>query len=112
MGSLYNVKPLYKAGNISQRAGARIVYHMLYLFYSSIYKGSTKMISNNSFNKNVGGIMLGLFALFGMLASFFLIYVFVSNAISFNEYYRLFAICIPFGLFLGAYSLWTDIKNE
>jgi hypothetical protein len=89
-----------------------IGYHMLYYFYAGIYKGSTQMRNNNSFNKNIGGIMLGIFAMFGMLASVFLIYVFISNAISFNEYYRLFAICIPFGLFLGSFSLWTDIKNE
>lgn len=92
--------------------GINLAYHMLYLFYSSIYISSTKMRDNNSFNKNVGGIMLGLFAMFGMFGSFILIYVFISNAISSNEYYRLFTICIPFGLFLGAYSLWNDIKKK
>ncbi|MBU2930262.1 hypothetical protein [Winogradskyella psychrotolerans] len=92
--------------------GINMAYHMLYLFYSSIYINSTKMRSNNSFNKNVGGIMLGLFAMFGMFGSLFLIYIFIYSAISSNEYYRLFTMCIPFGLFLGAYSLWNDLKKE
>ena len=92
--------------------GINMAYHMLYLFYSSIYLNSTKMRRNNSFNKNVGGIMLGLFAMFGMFGSLFLIYIFINSAISTNEYYRLFTMCIPFGLFLGAYSLWNDLKKE
>ncbi len=92
--------------------GINVAYHMLYLFYSNIYISSTKMRNNNSFNKSVGGIMLGLFAMFGMFGSFVLIYAFISNAIYSDEYYRLFTICIPFGLFLGAYSLWKDLKKE
>ncbi len=87
-------------------------YHMLYIFYAGIYNGTTRFRKKNNFNRNTGGMMLRIFAMFGMLASFFLIYVFISNAISLNEYYRLFTICIPFGLFLGSYSLWTDLKEE
>jgi len=87
-----------------------IGYHMLYLFFSSISKDSTRM--NNKFNKNVGGIMLKLFSIFGILSSFIIIYVFISKAISLNEYLGLFAICIPFGLFLGSFSLWIDLSNE
>jgi hypothetical protein len=87
-------------------------YHMMYYFFSGIYRGSTRMRNHNEFNKNIGGIMLRIFALFGMFASILLLYVFASNAIAFDEYLNLYMICIPFGFFLGAYSLWTDIKSE
>ena len=87
-------------------------YHMMYFFFAGIYKGSTRMRNHNEFNKNIGGIMLRIFAIFGMLASIFLLYVFVSNVISFHDYLNLYMICIPFGFFLGAYSLWIDIKKE
>ncbi|CAZ97420.1 hypothetical protein [Zobellia galactanivorans] len=85
-------------------------YHMFYIFFSSISKDSSRM--NNNFNKNVGGIMLKLFSIFGILGSFIIIYVFISKAISLNEYLGLFAICIPFGLLLGSYSLWIGLSNE
>ena len=87
-----------------------IGYHMLYLFFSRISQDSTR--TNNNFNKNVGGIMLKLFSIFGIISSLLIIYVFFSKAISLNEYYSLFAICIPFGLFLGSYSLWINLNNE
>ncbi|EDP70744.1 hypothetical protein FBALC1_08293 [Flavobacteriales bacterium ALC-1] len=87
-------------------------YHMVYYFFAGIYKGTKLTRSHNDFNKSIGGIMIGLFAIFGFLASIFLIYIFVHDAITMNEYYRLFAICIPFGILLGAYSLWIDIRNE
>ncbi|WP_281979452.1 hypothetical protein [Tenacibaculum mesophilum] len=85
-------------------------YHMLYLFFSSLSKDSTRM--NNNFNKIVGTGMLKLFSIFGIVCSFTIIYIFISTAISEKEYIGLFGICIAFGLFLGAYSLWTDLNNE
>ena len=85
-------------------------YHMLYMFFSSLSKKPTRM--NNNFNKIVGTGMLKLFSIFGIISSLIIMYVFISNAISLKEYYGLFAVCIPFGLFLGAYSLWTDLKEE
>ncbi|AXO79228.1 hypothetical protein DZC78_02145 [Olleya aquimaris] len=85
-------------------------YHMLYWFFSSIPKDSTRM--NNNFNKIVGTGMIKLFAIFGIVCSFTIIYFFISKAISEKEYIGLFGICIPFGLFFGAYSLWGDLKNE
>jgi len=87
-------------------------YHMLYYFFSGIYKRTKRMRSHNDFNKSIGGIIIGMFAIFGILASVFLAYIFVSEAITYNEYFRLFAICIPFGILLGAYSLWIDVRNE
>ena len=87
-------------------------YHMLYYFFSGIYRGTEKMRSYNDFNKNIGGIMIGMFAIFGILTSIFLAYIFLSDAMANNEYERLFAICIPFGILLGAYSLWIDIRDE
>jgi hypothetical protein len=87
-------------------------YHMMYFFFSGIYKGSMRMRTHNEFNKNIGGIMLRVFAVLGMFASIILLYVFVSKVISFDEYLNLYMMCIPFGFFLGAYSLWTDIKSE
>lgn len=89
-----------------------IGYHMCYYFYAGIYKRTKKMRILNNFNKNIGGMVLRVFAVFGMFASFFVIYLFVSDAISLNEYHRLLALCIPFGLLLGSYSLWTDIREE
>jgi hypothetical protein len=71
-----------------------------------------RMRNHNEFNKNIGGIMLRVFAVLGMFASIILLYVFVSKVISFDEYLNLYMMCIPFGFFLGAYSLWTDIKSE
>ena len=85
-------------------------YHMLYWFFSSLSKDSTRM--NNNFNKIIGTGMLKLFAVFGIICSFLIFYIFFSNAISQKEYIGLFGICIAIGLFLGAYSLWTDLKNE
>ena len=85
-------------------------YHMLYLFFSSLSKDSTRM--NNSFNKVMGTGMLKIFAVFGIVCSFTIIYFFIAKAISEKEYVGLFGICIPFGLFLGAYKLWTDLNNE
>lgn len=85
-------------------------YHMLYWFFSSLSKDSTRM--NNNFNKIVGTGMLKLFGIFGIVCSFTIIYFFISKAVSEKEFIGLFGICIPFGLFLGAYSLWTDLKNE
>ena len=87
-------------------------YHMLYYSFAGIYKGTKRMRSHNDFNNSIGGIMIGMFAIFGFLASIFLTYIFVSEAITYNEYYRLFAICIPFGILLGAYSLWIDVRDE
>jgi hypothetical protein len=87
-------------------------YHMAYYFFSGIYKGTKRMRSHNDFNKSIGGIMIGMFAMFGILGSIFLAFIFVSDAITNNEYYRLFAICIPLGISLGACSLWIDIRNE
>jgi hypothetical protein len=87
-------------------------YHMAYYFFSGIYKGTLRTRNHNDFNKSIGGIMIGLFAIFGFLCSIFLTYIFVHNAIKMNEYYLLFGICIPFGILLGSYSLWTDIRNE
>ena len=85
-------------------------YHMLYLFFSSLSKDSTRM--NNSFNKVMGTGMLKIFAVFGIVCSFTIIYFFIAKTISEKEYGGLFGICIPFGLFLGAYKLWTDLNNE
>ena len=85
-------------------------YHMLYWFFSGLSKDSTRM--NNNFNRIIGTAMLKVFAIFGILCSFIIIYSFISKAISEKEYIGLFGICISFGLFLGAYSLWTDLKNE
>ncbi|WP_335976084.1 hypothetical protein [Gaetbulibacter jejuensis] len=87
-------------------------YHMLYYFYSGIYNSTKKMRSLNSFNKNIGGIMLGVFAMFGILASFFLVYTFIIKVFLNNEFISLFALCLPFGLLFGAYSLWLDITEE
>lgn len=87
-----------------------VAYHMLYFFFSTLSKDSARM--NNNFNKIVGTGMLKLFAIFGIVSSFTTIYFFIANAISQNEYVGLFSICIPIGLFLGAYSLWTDLNNE
>jgi len=88
------------------------VYHMLYLFFTNIYGDSSRMRMNNKFNNVGGGIMLKLFSVFGIITSFTMAYTFISNAISEKEYYALFGICIPIGLFLGAYSLWTKLNNE
>ncbi|WP_276166657.1 hypothetical protein [Zobellia alginiliquefaciens] len=85
-------------------------FHMLYWFFSSLSKDSTRM--NNSFNKIMGTGMLKIFAVFGIICSFTIVYFFITNAISEKEYVGLFGICIPFGLFLGAYKLWTDLNNE
>ncbi|MFL1010474.1 hypothetical protein [Flavisericum labens] len=85
-------------------------YHMLYLFFSSLSKDSTRM--SNNFNKVMGTGMLKLFAIFGIISSFTIIYFFITKAISEKEYFGLFGICIPIGLFLGAYKLWTDLNNE
>ncbi|WP_299799514.1 hypothetical protein [uncultured Maribacter sp.] len=89
-----------------------IVYNMMYFFFAGIYKGTMRTRNHNKFNKNIGGIMLRIFAFSGMLVSIFLLYILVSNVISFHEYLNLYMICIPFGFFLGAYSLWIDIKKE
>jgi len=86
------------------------IYHVPYLFFSSISKDSTRM--NNNFNKIVGGAMLKLFSIFGMIGSFILMYVCTSEAISLGEYYSLVGITILFGPLLGSYSLWIDLKNE
>ncbi|MBW1296342.1 hypothetical protein [Aquimarina litoralis] len=85
-------------------------YHMLYWFFSSLSKDPTRL--NNNFNKIVGTGMLKLFSIFGIICSFGIIYFFISNAILQKEYIGLFGICIAMGLFLGAYSLWTDLRNE
>jgi hypothetical protein len=87
-------------------------YNIPYYFFAGIYKGTKRMRNNNDFNKSIGGIMIGMFAMFGIIASVFLTYIFVSEAIAYNEYYRLFAICIPLGILLGAYSLWIDLRDE
>lgn len=64
---------------------------------------------NNKLN-NVGGVIrLELFSVFVIISSFTISYIFISKAIFQKEYYGL---CIPFGLFLGAYSLWTKLKND
>tara|TARA_R110002033_G_scaffold170552_1_gene213327 strand:+ start:168 stop:479 length:312 start_codon:yes stop_codon:yes gene_type:complete len=89
-----------------------IGYHMLYLFFSNIYGDTSRMRMNNNFNNVGGGIMLKLFSVFGIITSITITYFFISNVISQKEYYGLFAICIPIGLFLGAYSLWTKLNNE
>ena len=85
---------------------------MMYYFFNGIYKYSTRLRNHNQFNKVVGGVMLKIFAVFGILASIFLLYIFASNAIHLDDYLNLYMICIPFGFFLGAYSLWTDIRKE
>ncbi|PQB05770.1 hypothetical protein BST85_13355 [Aureitalea marina] len=90
--------------------GINVGFHMLYWFFSTLSKDSTRML--NSFNKIVGTAMLKLFAVFGIICSFILIYVFIEKAVSEKELVGLFGICLPFGLFLGAYKLWTDLKNE
>ena len=87
-----------------------IGYHMLYWFFSSLSKDSTRMANN--FNKIVGTGMLKLFSIFGMICSFLIIYIFISKAISEKEYIGFLGICISIGLFLGAYSLWIDLRNE
>ncbi len=89
-----------------------IGYHMLYYFFSGIYRRTEKMRSHNNFNKSIGGFMIKTFAMFGVLTSILVAYIFISDAITKKEYYRLFAICIPFGILLGAYSLWIDSQNE
>ena len=89
-----------------------VVYHMMYYFFDGIYKDTTSMRNHNQFNKIVGRIMLRIFAVFGILASIFLLYIFATNAIHLDDYLNLYVICIPFGFFLGAYSLWTDIRKE
>ena len=86
-------------------------YHMLYLFFTNLYGDSSRMRMNNKFNNIGGAIMLKLFSVFGIITSFTITYIFISKAISEQEYYGLFGICIPFGLFLGAYSLWTKLNN-
>ena len=85
-------------------------YHMLYLFFSTIYKNSYNTLMHNDFNKKVGGIMIKGFSVFGMICSFFILYMFILKSIEFNEYYGFCAICIPIGLFLGSYSLWLDMN--
>ncbi|MFT6127682.1 MAG: hypothetical protein ACJAVA_002175 [Flavobacteriaceae bacterium] len=87
-------------------------YHMTYYFFSGIYRGSTRMRNHNEFNNNIRGIILKIFATFGIFASIFLLSVFISNTICFDQYLNLYAICIPFGFFLGAYSLGTHLKNK
>lgn len=89
-----------------------IGYHMLYLFFSNIYGDSTKMRMHNKFNNIGGGIMLKLFSIFGMVCSLIIMVTFISNSISQKEYYGFFTLGIPFGLFLGAYSLWLNLNNE
>lgn len=67
---------------------------------------------NNKLN-NVGGVIrLELFSVFVIISSSTISYIFISKAIFQKEYYGLFGICIPLGFFLGAYSLWTKLKNE
>lgn len=87
-------------------------YHMLYLFYSTIYRSSYNTLMHNEFNKKVGGILTKGFAIFGMICSFFILFIFIFKSIELNEYSGFCAICVPIGLFLGAYSLWLDMNSK
>jgi hypothetical protein len=88
------------------------VYHMLYLFYTNLYGDSLQMRMNNKYNNIGGGIMLKIFSLLGIISSFIITYSLISISFSEEEYYFLFGICIPFGHFLGAYSLWNKLNSE
>jgi len=85
-------------------------YHVLYLFFSSLSKDKNRM--RNSFSNVMGTGMLKLFAVFGAICSLAMIYFFITKAIYAKEFFGLFGICIPFGLLLGAYRLWTDLNND
>ena len=89
-----------------------LVYHMYYYFFSTIYKHTTKVRLLNKFNKVGLKILLKCFSLSGILGSGLLLILFISDAIRFYEYFKLFSICIPFGLFLGANSLLNDTREE
>jgi hypothetical protein len=87
-------------------------YHMMYFFFAGIYESSIPTGNHNEFNNNIRGIIHKIFATFGIFASIFLLSVFISNTICFDQYLNLYMICIPFGFFLGAYSLGTHLKNK
>lgn len=89
-----------------------VVYHMCYFFFSSIYKVVEKVRMKNNFMRAIGGIQLSFFAIFGVLSSLFLLYVFLHQAITLKEYFNLFLLCIPFGIMLGSINLWISVKNE
>jgi len=110
--SLFFIKEI----GIIERIIALIVmnlgYHIIYSFFNSLYGFVSHMRTNNKFNKIGGGFMLKFMSISGILASFLFIYVLISDSLFQNDYQKLFIICIPVSIFLGAYSLWIEIKNE
>ena len=87
-------------------------YHMCYYFFAGMYSSMERMRSHNAFNKVGGRMMMGLFAVIGVLIAVYFICHMVINAFLNGEYGQLFGLCIPFGVLLGAMSLWTDIREE
>ena len=87
-------------------------YHMCYYFYAGLWVGVERIRNHNNFNKVGSRMMMGLFAVIGVLIAVYFICHMVINAFLNTEYGQLFGLCIPFGVLLGAMSLWADIKSE
>ena len=84
-------------------------YHMCYWFFKSITKNRTA--ANDHFGKSFWKVANKAFSIFGMVCALFLAVSFISQSITLNKYYELLAICVPVGLFLGAYSSWAKMRN-
>jgi len=84
------------------------MYHMLYWFF--LHVPNDKILTKNNFNKYVGGYLSRGFLIFGIFCSVFLLFYFVFIAIETGEY-RIYTICIPVGLFLGAYLSLTRLNQ-
>lgn len=84
-------------------------YHMFYLLFESISKNI--IATNNQFIKSFEKVANKIFSVFGMMCAFFMVIFFISQSITLNKYYELLAICVPIGLFLGAYSSWAKMRE-
>jgi len=82
---------------------------MCYWFFKSISKN--RVAANDHFGKSFWKVANKAFSIFGMVAGFLMAVSFISESILLGEYYPLFGICVPIGLFLGAYSSWIKMRT-
>jgi len=88
-------------------------YHMTYLFMDNIYFDLKWIKRNNSnFGYNLVKAMMKLFSFMAMISAILIaIYLLYSSVVN-HDYFSIYFLFIPIGLFLGGYSLMLKLYGN
>lgn len=91
-----------------------IGYHLFYFFLSRAPIAQLNWLKRNNsvVAESLAPSAFKLFSLLAIAGSLFISIQLIMGALNKNEYLELFAIFIPVGLFLGAYSLKLSLDKK